>query len=403
MGGRCVSGFRIRSIDVSGFPGHVGVASCPGLTAGPEHRLACRRDLERHLDAVRAWGAVAVLTLLEDLEMLEAGVGMLGAAVEARGLEWHHLPVARGHASDPRFERFWRITRLRLREHLRRGGNVLIHAGADPERASLVASRVLAEIADHPVAVLPAAQPFAGTPDDFWRRQDRIMGGLLGGAVGNALGRAIRFQPVEAGPAIDSAGRLASAMLRGGRLILSDHASMLLTALAPRRTGSAQASRPIGCSEPAPGGAHFQIGVADLDPVLAGALVGVGAVSDRAEWAGLWSDGSAAQLASAFTARAIGLLVSGATVEHAIDEARASSPENGAVPSILATATHCLLAGDTFVDSMAQAAGHQDHAAAAVAIVGCIKGAACGLSSIPHPWTSSLDTIGPLSDILNPR
>lgn len=39
-----------------------------------------RERLERHVDAVSAWGAVAVVTLREDLEMLEAGVGVLGAA-----------------------------------------------------------------------------------------------------------------------------------------------------------------------------------------------------------------------------------------------------------------------------------------------------------------------------------
>ena len=340
-----------------------------------------------------------MVTLLEDLEMLEAGVGVLGAAVEARALEWHHLPVARGPASDTGFERFWHTTRLRLHAHLRGGGNVLIHDGADLGRAPFIASRLLTELADSAVVALPVEHEYAGTPNDFWQRQDRIAGCLLGGAVGNAIGRAIRFQRIDAESAIDAGGRLAATVFKGGRLIVTAHFAATLAALAGQRVGSV--SRPIGCAEPAPGYAYFPIGVAVPDPVLAGALAGIGAVPNLAEWAGRWSDRSEPQLVSAFTAKAIGLLVSGATVEDAVNQAPTSLSGNSDAPSMLATATRCLLAGDTFVDSMAHAAGYQDHAAAAAAIVGCIKGAACGLSSIPHSWTSSLDAIEPLTDILN--
>ena len=141
----------------------------------------------------------------------------------------------------------------------------------------------LTELTDLTVAALPVEHWCAGTPNDFWQRQDRIAGCLLGSAVGNALGRAIRFQPVDAGPAIDAGGRLATAMFRGGRLIVADHASALLAALARRLAVSASGSG--GYAEPAPGYAYFPIGVDVPDPVLAGALVGIGAVPDLAEWA----------------------------------------------------------------------------------------------------------------------
>ena len=73
--------------------GVVGITFCPG-----KHQLTAAtgswaRDLAIDLDAIKAWGAGAVLTLVTPQELKELRVEMLGHEVAARGMRWFHLPI----------------------------------------------------------------------------------------------------------------------------------------------------------------------------------------------------------------------------------------------------------------------------------------------------------------------
>jgi ADP-ribosyl-[dinitrogen reductase] hydrolase len=60
-------------------------------SACPDWKLD--RDLALDLDAIRKWGAAAVVTLVEDEKLSPLRVPRLGDEVRRRGMAWYHLPI----------------------------------------------------------------------------------------------------------------------------------------------------------------------------------------------------------------------------------------------------------------------------------------------------------------------
>ncbi len=118
--------------------GAIGMCSCPGSRFRG-------RDLQGDLATIAAWGADAMLTLLPDEELEAAGVGGLGAAVQARGIDWFHLPIRDISTPDAAFEQAWVEAGVRLREVLGGGGRVLVHCMAGMGRTGTIAARLLVE------------------------------------------------------------------------------------------------------------------------------------------------------------------------------------------------------------------------------------------------------------------
>jgi ADP-ribosyl-[dinitrogen reductase] hydrolase len=144
--------------------GRVGVTFCPGKY--DPHALSgnWERDLALDLDAVRAWGAAAVVTLLEPHELKLLRVERLGDEVKGRGMQWLHLPIADVHAPDAAFERKWLVEGARLRGMLRDGHDVLVHCRGGLGRAGTIAARLLAELGMAPrqaIAAVRAVRPNA--------------------------------------------------------------------------------------------------------------------------------------------------------------------------------------------------------------------------------------------------
>lgn len=73
--------------------GRVGVSFCPGKQQRDGWSGAWARDLGVDLDAIRAWGADAVVTLVEEHELAALKVEGMGEGVAARGMRWFHLPI----------------------------------------------------------------------------------------------------------------------------------------------------------------------------------------------------------------------------------------------------------------------------------------------------------------------
>ncbi len=107
--------------------GRIGVTFCPGKTQAEALTGAWERDLALDLDAVREWGAKAVLTLLEDHEIVTLGVRSLSAEVRARGLMWFHAPIADYGTPDAAFEASWRDIGQALRTLLADDADIVIH------------------------------------------------------------------------------------------------------------------------------------------------------------------------------------------------------------------------------------------------------------------------------------
>lgn len=192
--------------------GRLGITFCPGKKGESVFGAAWDRDLDLDLDAVKGWGADAVLSLIEDHEFEMLGVAELGEAVKARGIEWVHFPIRdldtpRGEAIDT-----WTAISAQLHATLERGGRVLVHCRGGLGRAGTIAALMLIErgwSAPQAISDVRAVRPGAIETEvqERWltRRARhyglpgiRLHASLLGGAYGDSLGAEIEFLSLDA-------------------------------------------------------------------------------------------------------------------------------------------------------------------------------------------------------------
>ena len=135
----------IRIAEVATGRGTIGVTFAPGKTDAHGRTGPWARDLAADLDAVAAWGAGTVVTLLEPEELRQLSIPRLGAEIERRGMEWIHAPIPDRNTPGPAFEAGWPDLGRRLRARLDGGGKVMIHCRGGLGRAGMIAARLLAE------------------------------------------------------------------------------------------------------------------------------------------------------------------------------------------------------------------------------------------------------------------
>jgi ADP-ribosyl-[dinitrogen reductase] hydrolase len=155
---------QIAEINAGPTPGKVGITFCPGKY--DEHAMSgyWDRDLSLDLDAIRDWGAAAVVTLIEPHELILLRVQNLGEAVRSRGMEWFHLPIQDGSIPDEDFERHWVEAGQSLGALLLDGCGVLVHCRGGLGRAGTIAARLLIELGMEPAQAIDyvrAARPGA--------------------------------------------------------------------------------------------------------------------------------------------------------------------------------------------------------------------------------------------------
>jgi ADP-ribosyl-[dinitrogen reductase] hydrolase len=155
---------QIASVSLDPSYGRIGITFCPGKRDPHAMTGAWDRDLSLDLDAIRDWGAAAVVTLLEPHELRTFRVEGLGEAVLRRGMLWLHLPIVDGSPPDQRFEWQWGAARKTLLTLLRDRRDVLVHCRGGLGRAGTIAARLLIELGlDPPTAInqVRAARPGA--------------------------------------------------------------------------------------------------------------------------------------------------------------------------------------------------------------------------------------------------
>ncbi|PEQ10294.1 hypothetical protein B2G71_23040 [Novosphingobium sp. PC22D] len=200
----------------------IGLSFCPGKTQLSAMSGAWDRDLGLDLDAVRDWGAVAVVTLVEEHELRALQVEGMGAAVAARHMDWYHLPIRDVSVPGAGFETAWAEAGAELRQRLACGFDVFVHCKGGLGRAGTIAARLLVELGEDPVEairmvrevrpgaietreqeryVLALERVDEPKPDTSAAAiRDRALGALLGLAAGDAVGTTLEFAPRDSYP-----------------------------------------------------------------------------------------------------------------------------------------------------------------------------------------------------------
>jgi len=144
--------------------GVIGVTFCPGKQQSAAATGAWARSLDIDLDAIRAWGAGAVITLVTPGEIKSLGVETLGEGITARGIRWFHLPIEDVAIPTAPWESEWIAASAELHRLLDANGRVLVHCKGGLGRAGLVAARLLIERgvpADEAIAGVRRCRPGA--------------------------------------------------------------------------------------------------------------------------------------------------------------------------------------------------------------------------------------------------
>ena len=141
---------QIAEVRASPSHGRIGITFCPGKHDHFAHTGAWERDLGIDLDAIAAWGAKLVLTLVEPAELKALKVPQLGHEIRRRGIEWRHLPIADYSVPTKDFEQQWVTQGREIREILRNRDDVLVHCKGGLGRAGMIAARMLVELGMDP-------------------------------------------------------------------------------------------------------------------------------------------------------------------------------------------------------------------------------------------------------------
>jgi len=167
---------RIEPVAAPGG-GLIGMTFCPGKVQPGGLAGNWRRDLALDLDAIRDWGAVAVVTLMEGHELARYRVTAMGEEVRARGMAWLHLPIVDADIPDAAFEALWREAGPRLLGWLGGGRRVLLHCRGGLGRTGTIAARLLVELGTEPDRAIRAVRAArAGTIET--RHQEGYVLGL---------------------------------------------------------------------------------------------------------------------------------------------------------------------------------------------------------------------------------
>jgi ADP-ribosyl-[dinitrogen reductase] hydrolase len=215
---------QIAEISAGDGLGKVGLTFCPGKKQPSALTGAWDRDLLVDVAAIANWNAAAVVTLVEDHELVSLGVKELGGAVRNAHMAWHHLPIADVGTPGAAFEVAWNGAGAELRDVLRAGSNVLVHCKGGLGRAGTIASRLLIELGKEPeiaAATVRQARPGAietapqlayvhalsevseEQPDSSREAQrNRALGAMLGLAAGDALGTTLEFAARDSKPRV---------------------------------------------------------------------------------------------------------------------------------------------------------------------------------------------------------
>lgn len=136
----------IDPVRVPGFEGIIGMTICPGKK--DDGRSSCLRDrnLDADILAIKNWGAVAIITLIDSLELQLLQVLDLPEKAVIFGLEWMHFPISSEGIPDENFHEKWQRDGERIRQMLTEGKKVVVHCNEGIGRTGIITAQLLVEL-----------------------------------------------------------------------------------------------------------------------------------------------------------------------------------------------------------------------------------------------------------------
>jgi ADP-ribosyl-[dinitrogen reductase] hydrolase len=159
--------------------GQVGLCCCPGHRLTPRFVRPALHDFEADLEAIAAFGATGVVTLMEPDELAFIGIDpkRLDREVRARGLDWLHLPIRNLSIPGNEWETNWRTVGERLRGELAAGGRFAMHCYAGLGRTGTVAARLLIEHGHGPAEAIAAVRKVRPGSIETHEQESYVLGG----------------------------------------------------------------------------------------------------------------------------------------------------------------------------------------------------------------------------------
>lgn len=111
----------------------IGIAPCPGR----------HNDLEADFNALEAWGAEILISLVEGQEFSALRVPEFSDQVQTRGFRWYHLPIVDMGVPGDKFMSAWNKNATDILRTLEQGGRIVVHCAGGRGRSGMIAAKLL--------------------------------------------------------------------------------------------------------------------------------------------------------------------------------------------------------------------------------------------------------------------
>jgi len=121
----------------------LGMSHCPGRSGVDGGGRQWARVLEADLETIRAWGASAVLSLVEPHEFARLGIPDFAQAIARTPLQWLRVPITDMATPGAATLAAWRAQGPALLQALNSGQRVLVHCAAGLGRTGMLVAKLL--------------------------------------------------------------------------------------------------------------------------------------------------------------------------------------------------------------------------------------------------------------------